>query len=175
MTTSDIGGPSVWLKGPNYKGPNYQPLFHGQQGGIFPRICGAQAKIVGENRRSHPAEKTRHTWALSTGEADRRFGYPLPLPPVMYGGPPRLFWVGVAHQHAPPLEPPVLIHGQLRHHDQFHEQQEGISRASAGHKRKSLVKIGEVTPPTRRGGPPTPPPKAGPAGWTGIEDCLCSR
>ena len=29
---------------------------HGQQGGIFPRICGAQAKIVGENRRSHPAE-----------------------------------------------------------------------------------------------------------------------
>ena len=32
------------------KGHNYQPLFHGQQGGIF-----------GENRRSHPAEKTQHT------------------------------------------------------------------------------------------------------------------
>ena len=62
------------------RGPNYQPLFHGQQGGIFPRICGAQAKIVGENRRSHPAEKTQHTWALGTRGADRLFRYP-PLPP----------------------------------------------------------------------------------------------
>ena len=35
------------------------PARDGQQGSIFPRICGAQAKIVGENRRSHPAEKTQ--------------------------------------------------------------------------------------------------------------------
>ena len=49
-----------------------------------PRICGAQAKIVGENRRSHPAEKTRHTWALGTRGADRPFRYP-PSPPVIYG------------------------------------------------------------------------------------------
>ena len=69
------------------KGHNYQPLFHGQQGGIFPRICGAQAKIVGENRRSHPAEKTQHTWALGTRGADRPFRYP-PSPGHVWG-PPR--------------------------------------------------------------------------------------
>ena len=53
----------------------------------------SQAKIVGENRRSHPAEKTQHTWALGTRGADRLFRHP-PLPPVIYGAifdPPLIF------------------------------------------------------------------------------------
>ena len=73
----------------------------GAAGGIFPRICGAQAKIVGENRRSHPAEKTQHTWALGTRGADRPFRYP-PSPPVIYGAifdPPLKF-------RPPPPTPP---------------------------------------------------------------------
>ena len=77
----------------------------GQEGGIFPRICGAQAKIVGENRRSHPAEKTQHTWALGTRGADRPFRYPPSPPGHLWGDfrtPPLKF------RPPPPTYPPLL-------------------------------------------------------------------
>ena len=68
---------------------------------LFPRICGAQAKIVGENRRS---------------------------------------------RGQPELAAQALIEGGPTISPYFTGSRGVFSRASAGHKRKSLVKIGEVAP-----------------------------
>ena len=88
---------------------------------------------------------------------------PSPSPPVMYGGPPDFIRGGSTSSACPPLEPPTTNPPRVAKGETtrgggrrrrgttispyFTGSRGVFSRASAGHKRKSLVKIGEVTPP----------------------------
>ena len=64
----------------------------------LPEFQGPKRKSLAKIGEVTPP-KRRHTWALSTGEADRAPQMrgkiaPLPLPPGHVWGPPRLFWGG---------------------------------------------------------------------------------